>query len=130
MLTRRTPVRGTTNWALGMTLLWCLAVTLWQPWFAYTKNYQPVATELGAVLARQQQGCIARKGLGDTQRAALDYFADVRTRPYGAATECKMLLTYNTGGNPRNIRGEGLMMWERRLGGGRKAEIFRLYRRD
>lgn len=130
MLTRRTPVRGTTNWALGMTLLWCLAVTLWQPWFAYTKNYQPVASELGAVLARQEQGCIARKGLGDTQRAALDYFADIRTRPYDAATECKMLLTYNTGGNPRKIRGEGVMMWERRLGGGRKAEIFRLYRRD
>ena len=29
----------------------------------------------------------------------------------------------------RIVRGEGTLVWERRLGGGRKAEIFRLYRR-
>ena len=56
-LTQRTPWRGATNWALGMTLLWCLAVVLWQPWFAHTKNYQPVAEELRKVLAAQPAGC-------------------------------------------------------------------------
>ena len=129
MLTQRTPLRGTTNWALGMTLLWCLAVTLWQPWFAHTKNYQPVATELKAILDKQEPNCIARKGLSDTQRAALDYFADIRTKPKDKAADCQMLLTYSVSSSTRIVRGEGTLVWERRLGGGRKAEIFRLYRR-
>ncbi len=130
MLIRRAPLRGTTNWALGMTLLWCLGVTLWQPWFAYTKNYQPMASELRKVLDARAPGCIARRSLGDTQRAALDYFAGIRTVPYEKAAACRMLLTYATSTNPQKLRGEGDIIWERRLGGGRKAEIFRLYRRD
>jgi len=130
MLTRRTPMRGASNWALGMTLLWCIAVTLWQPWFAHTKNYQPVAAELHFALSNHPANCIARKGLGDTQRAALDYFADIRTQPYQKAGECKLLLTYATGSKLQKVRGEGELVWERRLGGGRKTETFRLYRRD
>jgi 4-amino-4-deoxy-L-arabinose transferase-like glycosyltransferase len=129
-LVQRTPLRGATNWAIGMTLLWCLAVSLWQPWFAHTKNYQPVAAELRALLAEQPPGCIKRKGVGDTQRAALDYFADIRTIPYQDAADCPLLLTYSSGTNSQRISGEWNMLRERRLGAGRKAETFRLYRRD
>lgn len=127
---RRTPARGTTNWAFGITLLWCLAVVLWQPWFAYTKNYQPVAAELKTALAGQPPNCIARRGLGDTQRAALDYFAGIHTLPYARGGECKLLLTYATSSQAQKVRGEGRLIWERRLGGGRKAETFKLYYRD
>ncbi|MDD3354803.1 hypothetical protein [Zoogloea sp.] len=130
MLTRRGALRSTTNWALGMTLLWCLAVTLWEPWFAHTKNYQPIAAELSRELSRQAPGCILRKGLGDTQRAALDYFANVRTQPFLSNSECRLLLAYASSGSIRNIPKEWQLIWERRLGGGRKAENFRLYRRD
>ncbi|WP_153161034.1 glycosyltransferase family 39 protein [Zoogloea sp. 1C4] len=130
LFVRRTPARGTTNWAFGITLLWCLAVILWQPWFAYTKNYQPVAAELKAALAGQPTSCIARRGLGDTQRAALDYFAGIRTVPNASGGECKLLLTYATSSQAQKVRGEGSLIWERRLGGGRKAETFKLYNRD
>lgn len=130
LFVRRTPARGTTNWAVGITLLWCLAVTLWQPWFAYTKNYQPIAAELKAALAGQPTSCIARRGLGDTQRAALDYFAGIRTVPNASGGECKLLLTYATSSQAQKVRGEGSLIWERRLGGGRKAETFKLYNRD
>lgn len=129
LLVRRAPLRGTTNWAVGMTLLWCLAVTLWQPWFAHTKNYQPIAAELRSALAGQGDICIVRRGVGDTQRAALDYFAGIRTRPYASGGECPLLLTYATHTTSAKVRGEGTLIWERRLGGGRKAETFKLYRR-
>jgi 4-amino-4-deoxy-L-arabinose transferase-like glycosyltransferase len=129
-LIQRTRLRGTTNWAIGMTLLWSLAVVLWQPWFAHTKNYQPVAAELRAVLAEQTPGCIKRMGVGDTQRAALDYFADIRTLPYQDPANCRLLLTYSSSGHSQRIPGEWTMLQERRLGAGRKAETFRLYRRD
>lgn len=130
LFVRRTPARGTTNWAFGITLLWCLAVILWQPWFAYTKNYQPVAAELKAALVNQPANCIARRGLGDTQRAALDYFAGIRTQPNASGAECTLLLTYATSSQAKKVRGEGTLIWERRLGGGRKAETFKLYNRD
>lgn len=130
-LVRRSPYRATTNWALGMTLLWCLAVTLWQPWFAYTKNYQPIAVELRTALALNLPSCIARRGLGDTQRAALDYFEGIHTVADEKGSECHLLLTYTTNtSQSQKIHGEGHLIWEHRLGGGRKSETFRLYDRD
>lgn len=130
-LVRRSPYRAATNWALGMTLLWCLAVTLWQPWFAYTKNYQPIAVELRTALALNLPSCIARHGLGDTQRAAFDYFENIRTVPYERGATCSLLLTYTTNASQsQKIRAEGHLIWEKRLGGGRKSETFRLYDRD
>ncbi len=130
LFTQRSVQRGATNWALGMTLLWCLAVTLWQPWFAHTKNYQPLASELSQTIG-PQPGCIKRRNVGDTQRAALDYFANIRTLPYDSEEDCRLLLTYTAGGvASRSVPPEWHVMWERRLGGGRKAETFKLYRRD
>lgn len=126
--TRRGVQRGATNWALGMTLLWCLAVTLWQPWFAHTKNYQPLAAELKQVIGNQS-GCIKRRNLGDTQRAALDYFEGIRTVAHEVPEECRLLLAYTAGGPSPRIAAEWKPVWERRLGGGRRAETFRLYRR-
>lgn len=130
VITQRGPLRGTTNWALGLTLLWCLAVTLWQPWFVHTKNYQPVAADLKIALSKHPTGCIKRMGFGDTQRAALDYFSDIRTFRYRDPTQCDLLLSYSTGGNVPNIPKEWHSVWEHRLGGGRKTEIFRLYQRN
>ena len=124
-------MRGATNWALGLTLLWCLAVTLWQPWFAYTKNYQPVASELTKALDGRTYTCIKRAGIGDTQRAALDYFSNIRTVHYRSEEQCNLLLTYSTANSSPNIaKGEWRPVWQRRLGGGRKLEIFRLYQRS
>lgn len=131
ILTRRGPMRGATNWALGLTLLWCLAVTLWQPWFAYTKNYQPVASELAKALDGRTYNCIKRAGLGDTQRAALDYFSDIRTVHYRSQEQCDLLLTYGTTNSTPNIdKDEWRPIWQRRLGGGRKTETFKLYQRN
>lgn len=128
--TERAPSRAATTWALGMTLLWCLAVALLQPWFAYTKNYQPIAASLQEALATQPQGCIKRRGLGDTQRAALDYFSSIRTVRYGTGEDCPLLLTYGTASHSGNVPREwSSPVWERRLGGGKKAEVFRLYRK-
>jgi 4-amino-4-deoxy-L-arabinose transferase-like glycosyltransferase len=131
VLTRRGPLRGTTNWALGLTLLWCLAVTLWQPWFVYTKNYQPVASDLAKTLDGRSYNCVKRAGLGDTQRAALDYFSGIRTVRYRSQEQCNLLLTYSTASSSPSVsKDEWTPIWQRRLGGGRKTEIFRLYQHN
>ena len=85
--------------------------------------------DLGQIL---DAGCISRQGLADTQRAALDYFADIRTvsDKTEAAKGCPLHLSYAIGANARKLKEPGTLIWERRLGGGRKAEVFRLYRRN
>ena len=72
------------------------------------------------------------RSLADTQRAALDYFADIRTvsDKSEAADDCPLHLSYAIGANSRKLKEPGTLIWERRLGGGRKAELFRLYRRN
>jgi 4-amino-4-deoxy-L-arabinose transferase-like glycosyltransferase len=129
-LTRRTPNRASTNWALGATLLWCLAVCLWQPWFAHTKNYQPIAQALAEKIAQGPSGCVAGAGLGDTQKAGLAYFSGVMTKEFTKDSDCPLVLVYGSGSNTQIVAGGWDMIWERRLGGGRRSETFRLYRRD
>ena len=130
VLTTRSTLRGATNWAIGMTLLWCLAVALWQPWFEHTKNYAPVAQALARELELHPAPCITRKGLNDTQRAALDYFKGIKTIHHSADQDCPAFLVYSADGLPYRPPGDWRTSWEKRLGGGRKTELFRLYRHD
>lgn len=128
----RSPNRGPTNWAMGMTMLWTLAVTLLLPWFDYSRNYRPVATAIAAELSNEGDGCLAALGLSASHRAALDYFADLR--PVAVTrnlTHCRFLLLRDDQA-PADLIPDGhwRQTWEFRHGGGKRLELFRLYRRD
>jgi 4-amino-4-deoxy-L-arabinose transferase-like glycosyltransferase len=128
----RSPNRGPSNWAMGMTMLWLLAVTLLLPWFDYSRNYRPVATAIAAALPGDTKNCLAALGLSASHRAALDYFADIR--PVIATrneTHCPLLLVRDDHGPVvLNPDGQWRQIWEFRHGGGKKLELFRLYQRD
>lgn len=128
----RTSSRGPANWALGMTMLWCVAVVLLMPWFDYGRSYRPVARSLAQALNRQADECIATTGLPDAVRSSLDYYAGIRTTLIrGDSTSCKLLLIYEdrrpSGQAPAP---EWHTIWEYRRGGGKQLENFRLYRRQ
>jgi len=126
----RAPRRGAFNWAMGMTMLWCLAVALLLPWFQHGKTYRPAAEALADVLAHFQQECVATQDVNMSQRAAFDYFANLRFPPVQSGQEtCKMLLVYGNAApslDPQHWE----EVWQFRRGGGRQLETFRLYRRD
>jgi 4-amino-4-deoxy-L-arabinose transferase-like glycosyltransferase len=69
--TPRTPKRGPINWAAGMTMLWCLAVTLLMPWFNHGKSYRPAAQSLAQQLAAHPGSCLAGWALSPSLRAWL-----------------------------------------------------------
>lgn len=127
-------LRSAVHWALGVTLAWGITSVLWQPWFDYTKNYQPVVSriaremhELGA-----PRNCLSVLGGGAAQQAALDYFAGIHARSTeDEAPTCPVLLAYGAGRDhvvPRP--GEGWeALWTIHLGRGRSAESFVFYRR-
>jgi 4-amino-4-deoxy-L-arabinose transferase-like glycosyltransferase len=119
----RSPWRVACRWAAGVTVIWTLLASLWMPWIDYGKTYRPVIASLRAALPADS-GCIARRGVGLSQRAMLDYFADIRTR--WKAAECNWLITQ---GNPNDADPTG---WHRVWEGHRPGdhnEVLRLYRR-
>jgi 4-amino-4-deoxy-L-arabinose transferase-like glycosyltransferase len=126
----RSAFRGVTYWAAGITLLWTLSMTLILSWIDYGKSYGPVAQALRRHIPAGTR-CIQSIGLGESQRAAFDYHAEIVTqrleRRSGSA--CRVLLVQAREGEPADRIGSGWkFLWEGKRP--RDRERFRLYRRS
>jgi len=127
--TTRSPMRSVLRWAAGIVLLWGTGAMLLMPWADYQKSYRSVALQLRSKIP-VNSGCIAHKGLGVSQAAALDYHAGIRGRPYDLLkpNACPLLLVQ---GNPlHEFDGPGAG-WAKLADVGRpgdRAERYRLYR--
>src|SRR3954471_9634032 len=66
------PMRSVARWAGGIVLLWGTAAMLWMPWIDYQRSYRSVALQLKTRLPVDLP-CLAGRGLGVSQAAALDY---------------------------------------------------------
>ena len=75
---RHTNRSSATNWAIGMTCVWTLLMTLWLPMIESARGYQQVFTSLQKALP-SKYACVASNGLGDAQKDLLHYFANLRT---------------------------------------------------
>jgi 4-amino-4-deoxy-L-arabinose transferase-like glycosyltransferase len=119
--------RSLINWAAGITLLWILTMTLWLPWLDNGKSYRHMIDDLKANLPKKYN-CIADVNIGDSQRAMLQYFGDIKPR-LKSARVCNLLLVQ---GNRVAKPIEDEIGWEKIWEGGRKGdqnERFRLYQR-
>jgi 4-amino-4-deoxy-L-arabinose transferase-like glycosyltransferase len=127
----RFQLRGVLRWALGVTLTWGLATTLWLDWFDYDKNYTRIATQISTQV-RASKSCIMEIGAGDVQRAALDYFSNLRLQRFSQSnTKCDLVLSYRAGRNTLAEPGEGWsLQWSESKGRGRLQEQFALFKRN
>lgn len=121
--------RAIINWAGGMTMVWMLAMTLWLPWVDVSKNYRWVITSLQQSLPSQYQ-CISSRGLGETQRAMLEYYAGIITQrsDISGTVDCDLLLVQSRTRDPPSVGGGWGKIWE----GGRpgdRNERYYLYQR-
>lgn len=126
----RSNYRSLTHWTLGFTTLWLLATTLILPWFDYGQSYRPVAQAIARALP-DDHGCLAERGLNDTQRASLAYFVDIKPVREESAEgrACRWLVV--VGDSRRELAapdGQWSKIWEGSRPGNRK-EKFRLFRR-
>ena len=125
----RTTRRALVNWTMGITMVWMLVMTLGVPLIDQARSYRAVAARIVAALP-QDFGCIARRNVGDAQRALLDYFAAIRTirEEFPAAARCKALLVQ---AQPLRIPAVGAEWTEAWRGSrpGDRNELFILYRR-
>ena len=123
----RSPYRAITHWTAGVMLFWGLSATLIQPWVDFGKSYRPVVESLQHALRDVPSGCIASRNLGTTQRASLDYFANILTRHDSAAeTQCPALLIQTPGVNSPVLPAPWQLRWEGRRPGDRN-ETLQLY---
>lgn len=125
----RSPVRPSFNWALGMTMLWCLAVALLMPWFQHGKTYRPAADSLAQALHGRGAGCIAEDGVSLSQRASFDYFAGLRFLSVeNRGGDCPLRLVFRDRQRLIPAPGEDWeRVWTFRRGGGKQLESFALF---
>ena len=124
----RSAFRSVTFWAAGITLLWCLAMTL-LPWVDYGKTYRPVAQALRKHIPAGTR-CIESQGLGEAQRAVFDYHAEVVTErlELRAESRCPLLLVQARPGEPDRTGPGWKLLWEGNRP--RDRERFRLYQKQ
>ena len=123
------PTRSIARWAAGITLLWGAFAMLWMPWADHQKSYRSVALQLRSKIP-VGAACIAQRGLGVPQAAALDYHADIQPRAFDIAKPraCPLLLVQGSPQHEFDAPGSG---WAKLADVGRpgdKGERFRLYR--
>jgi 4-amino-4-deoxy-L-arabinose transferase-like glycosyltransferase len=125
----RSTRRAIVNWAAGITMVWMLMMTLGVPLVDQARSYRALSARLAASIP-PGHGCIARRNVGDAQRALLDYFAGIRTvrAELPAAAACGALLVQ---AHPLRIPLAGPYWIETWRGSrpGDKNELFVLYKR-
>jgi 4-amino-4-deoxy-L-arabinose transferase-like glycosyltransferase len=123
------PARAVTRWTAGVAMLWASFATLLLPWADYQKSYRPVALELRGKIPHGAS-CIAGRGIGWPQRAALHYHARIATQPWNASDPLACPLLLIQGSPSYEFDGPG-MSWTKIADVGRpgdRGERFRLYR--
>jgi 4-amino-4-deoxy-L-arabinose transferase-like glycosyltransferase len=123
--TRANPHRAAWSWATGMTLTWGLYCQLWLPFVDYGRSYRDVLTELGQQLDPRQ--CLTSRGLGEPQRALLDYYAQTKSQRLEvlAQSSCPQLLI--TEKSPEVPSADWHLVWQGTRHGDDR-EYFHLYR--
>jgi len=121
--------RAIINWAGGMTMVGMLAMTLWLPWLDVSKNYRWVITSLQQSLPSQYQ-CISSRGLGETQRAMLEYYAGIITQrsDISGTVDCDLQLIQSRTQAQPSVGGGWEKIWEGSRPGDRNEDYF-LYQR-
>ena len=125
----RSTRRAIVNWTAGITMAWMLMMTLGVPLVDQARSYRAVSSRIVQALPRDFV-CVARRNVGDAQRALLDYFVNLQTirDDYPASSRCRALLVQAT---PLRIPAVGPEWTETWRGSrpGDRHELFILYRK-
>lgn len=116
-----------TNWAIGMTCVWTLLMTLWLPMIESSRSYEGVFTGLKNVLP-DDYSCVKDRFLGEPQKDLLYYFADIKTMRFESeeSRHCDLLLIQDTRRREIEPGDDWRLMWESKRNGARR-EKFRLF---
>ncbi len=130
----RLPYHPVINWTAGAIVTWGLLMTLWLPWLDARSGYQSLFTSLKEAIP-SPCGVIASQGVGESERAVLEYYAGIFTQRVEVNSNVgdADLLLIQSGGMPIDPPAGLLwrMVWEGRKleNNGKAKETYRLYQR-
>ncbi len=117
-----------TNWAIGMTFVWTLLMTLWLPMIDSARSYREVFTNLKNNLPTEYS-CVASDSVGESQRELIHYYVNIKT--YASFSEesknCDLYLIQDDKNPEVLMLGDGWhQIWQDKRKSERK-ESFRLF---
>lgn len=127
---QRSPNRPVLIWGAGVTTIWALLAILFIAWVDAGKSYRSMVESLREALPRQSQ-CVSSRGLGEGQRAMLDYFGGIITQREEVTARrrnCDLVLVQGHARQETSPRGPWKKIWEGARPGD-KTERYRLYQR-
>jgi 4-amino-4-deoxy-L-arabinose transferase-like glycosyltransferase len=127
VMTWKSHARGLAIWCASLTIVWGLAATLWLPWIDAAKSYRAMYQSMKLALP-SEISCMGSRGLGDSERAMLDYVLDIKTQrgELGRGARCNVLLVQSIASNLPRVPGGMVLAWSgNRPGDGH--ERFNLY---
>jgi 4-amino-4-deoxy-L-arabinose transferase-like glycosyltransferase len=119
-----------TNWAIGMTCVWSLLMTLWLPMIDSARSYKQIFSDLKQSLPRKY-ACVSSNRVGDAQRDLLHYFANLKTQTLETegALNCDLYLVQDEKSREKIEPGaDWKLIWSGKRVSERK-ESFRLFQR-
>ncbi len=117
-----------TNWAIGLTCVWTLLMTLWLPMIDSARSYQSIFTNLKHALPKQY-ACVTSNHLGDAQRDLLHYYANLKTQSFETTQrlDCDLYLIQDSRSNEKIEPGpDWKLIWSGKRSHERR-ESFRLF---
>src|SRR5205814_269831 len=75
----RIAAAGLVLWVGAVALSWGLAHTLWLPWLDYARSFRGVYAEIARRLPPDTR-CIVTNGVGESERALVQYFIGIPPR--------------------------------------------------
>lgn len=118
-----------TNWAIGMTCVWTLLMTLWLPLIDSARSYGDVFSSLAKALPIQH-ACVKSQNLGSAQRDLLHYYANIKTLSAESeqALSCDLYLVQDEKGHAKiNPSADWKLIWSGKRVSDRR-EGFRLFK--
>ncbi len=117
-------------WVAGIDLALCALLVLGLPWLDQAKSYRTVFESI-AQSVPERPPCMVSIGLGESERAMLDYVALLKTHrlEIGPPTDCPWLMVQGLDWKPEGKYAAG---WKLVWSGGRPGdgnELFRIYHR-
>ena len=70
---------GATNWAIGMTCVWTLLMSLWLPMIDSARSYDIIFSQLKQALPTKY-ACLTSNHLGKAQNDLLHYYANIKAQ--------------------------------------------------
>lgn len=117
-----------TNWAIGMTCVWTLLMTLWLPLIDSARSYNAVFTSLKAAVP-DKYSCLKSQNLGPSQLDLLHYHTDIKPLHFESeqSLNCDLYLTQDEKGREKVVVGsDWKLIWSGKRISERK-ESFRLF---